>query len=145
MKGKPWTVEEEKQLREMVQASKRISEIAAFFGKSAASVRMKMRRLGLEVVVLQNPNTTTSNNDLPSIEEALEKLNNALTALETPGLDQSETLRLRSIIQGVKTYKELFADYVNYRALEAKVEKLLRELEKDEENASNLARKANSN
>ena len=138
MKGKPWTVEEEKQLREMVQAGKRIREIAVFFGKSRGSINQKLKRLGLKVVVQQIPQTTTSN-DLPSIEEALEKLNRALTALETPGLDQSETLRLRSIIQGVKTYKELFADYVNYRALEAKVEELIRELERDEEKASNVA------
>jgi len=128
-KGKPWTVEEEKQLREMVQAGKRVNEIAAFFGKSRGSISQKLKRLGLEVVVPQIPLTTTSD-DLPSIKEVLEKLNDALTALETVGLDQNETLRLRSIIQGVKTYKELFADYVNYRALEVKVEELIRELEK---------------
>jgi len=130
MKGKPWTVDEEKQLREMVQASKRISEIAAFFGKSQGSIKKKMKRLGLEVVVLQIQRTTTSK-DLPSIEDVLKMLHEALVALKTEGLDQSETLRLRSIIQGVKTYKELFADYVNYRALEVKVEELIRELERD--------------
>ena len=30
MKGKPWSIEEEKQLREMVQEHKRLNEIAGF-------------------------------------------------------------------------------------------------------------------
>jgi len=33
-------------------------------------------------------------------------------------LDQAETLRLRSIISGIKIYKKIFADYLNYRELE---------------------------
>jgi hypothetical protein len=124
MPGNPWTVEEEKQLREMVLAGKRLSEIVAFFGKSRGAVTEKIRRLGLKrVVVRRIPHTTTSN-DLPSIREVLEKLNRALTALETPGLDQPETLRLRTIIQGVKTYKELLADYVDYRGIEAELVEL---------------------
>ncbi len=61
MKGKPWSVEEEKQLREMVQEHKRLNEIAGFFGKSPASVKMKISRLKLVVVVRQIQHTTTSN------------------------------------------------------------------------------------
>jgi hypothetical protein len=38
--------------------------------------------------------------ELPSVEESLKKLSAALKALETPGLDQSEVLRLRGIIAG---------------------------------------------
>ena len=41
---------------------------------------------------------------------ALQKLNDALVSLETPGLDQAETLGLRSIIQGKKLYIEKFAE-----------------------------------
>ena len=59
-KGKPWSVEEEKQLREMVQEHKRLSEIAEFFGKSSASVKMKISRLKLVVVVRQIQRTTTN-------------------------------------------------------------------------------------
>jgi hypothetical protein len=64
-----------------------------------------MKRLGLKVVVRQIQRTTTSGDDLPSVREALLKLNTALNMLETPGLHKSETLRLRSIIQGVKAYR----------------------------------------
>jgi hypothetical protein len=92
-KGKPWTTKEEKQLRDMLQEGKRITEIAAAYGKSPSAVTQKMRRLGLEVVVLRNRAPTTTK-DLPNVEEALEKLRDAIIALETPGLDQSETMGL---------------------------------------------------
>ena len=63
------SVEEEKQLREMVQEHKRLNEIAEFFGKSPASIKMKISRLKLVVVVRQIQHTTTSNK-LPSVENA---------------------------------------------------------------------------
>ncbi len=88
MKGQPWTVEEEKQLREMLQAHRRLNEIVAFFGKSSESVKKKIKRLGLVVVVRQIQQTTTSN-DLPSVEKALLKLNHALVWLEAPGVFQA--------------------------------------------------------
>ena len=73
MKGKPWSVEEEKQLREMVQEHKRLNEIAGVFGKSLEAVRVKIRRLGLVVVDRKKKiicsTTTTSNLTLP--EEAM--------------------------------------------------------------------------
>jgi hypothetical protein len=77
MKGQPWTVEEEKQLRDMLQEHRKLHEIAAFFGKSPESVKKKINRLNLKVVVLQIPKTTTSN-VLPSVEKALQKLNDGI-------------------------------------------------------------------
>ena len=74
----------------------------------------------MEVVVLQIPKTTTSN-VLPSVEKALQKLNDALVSLETPGLDHAETLQFRSTIQGRKLYIEKFADFLNYQELEARL------------------------
>jgi hypothetical protein len=53
-----------------------------------------MKRLGLEVVVRQIQRITTSNDDLPSVREALLKLSSALNMLELPGFSKSETLRL---------------------------------------------------
>ncbi len=59
--------------------------------------------------------------ELPSIEEALKTLAAALVALDSPGLARTEVLRLRAIIMGTKIYKELLADYINYRRLEAEL------------------------
>jgi len=39
--GNRWSVEVEKQFREMVQGHKRVSEIAGFFGKSCESIKQK--------------------------------------------------------------------------------------------------------
>ena len=118
MKGKPWPPEEEKQLTQMLQANKSVRAIAKILDKIRDGVRVKMARLGLEEVVQPKSERTTTTNltlptELPSVEEALRTLSAALKALETPGLDQAEVLRLRSIISGVKIYKELFADYLD--------------------------------
>jgi hypothetical protein len=97
----------------------------SFDGRYAKdAIYKKVERLGLEVVdeEVHNLSTTTSNielpEEMPSIKEALKILCAALKALETPGLDRGEVLRLRSIISGVKTYKDLLVDYVDYRGLE---------------------------
>jgi len=83
-------------------------------------VNQKIRRLRLEVV-RQIPDTTTFDEELPSVEQALKTLNKALQGLETKGLEQAETLRFRGIIQGVKIYIERFADFLNYRELEQRL------------------------
>jgi hypothetical protein len=51
----------------------------------------------------------------------LKTLAAALKGLETPGLDKCEVLRLRGIIAGAKVYKELLADYMDYRGLEVEL------------------------
>lgn len=126
MKGKPWPVDKERKLRELVASGVNVAKIALTLGKSKDAILKKCSRLGLEVVgAVKITQTTTSkldlNADLPSVEEALKMLNAALKALDAPGLDKTETLRLRTIIQGIRIYKELLADYVNYRAIEAKL------------------------
>jgi hypothetical protein len=44
-----------------------------------------------------------------------------LKGLETPKLDKTDVLRLRGIIQGVKVYQELIAQYVDYRGFEVEL------------------------
>ena len=146
MRGKAWTVEEEKQLKQMLQEGKSVRVIARVLGKTRDCVRMKIARLGLNVVVhpKSQPRTTTKlalPEDLPSVGDQLKVLAAALDELKNPDLEQNDVLRLRTVIQGVKTYKDLFVDYVNYRALEQKVEELIHELERDREKSSGLARK----
>ncbi|MCW4002417.1 MAG: hypothetical protein NWE95_00685 [Candidatus Bathyarchaeota archaeon] len=145
MKGKPWTVEEEKQLQILLQANKSVRVIAKAMGKTRDCIRKKIARLGLEVVVHSESQRTTTTSlvlpsELPSIEEQLKVLSAALKALDQPGLEQAETLRLRSIIQGVKIYKELFADYLDYRGFEAEVLELKQRLAEEKAKSQNVAR-----
>jgi hypothetical protein len=141
MKGKPWTVKQEKQLRELVADGKDVNEISGVMEKSYASVAAKMRRLNIiqednnrDPAGSQLLSTLELPEDLPSVEEQMLVLAGALKELQKGGLDKSDVMRLRSIIVGVKAYKELFADYVDYRGIEQKVEeavKLLRRLEQE--------------
>ena len=84
MKGKPWTVEQEKQLRELVDSRESLEVIASKIGKSRAAIKMKMQRLGLEVVVRKPTDSRTTTSELvlpvelPSVEEALKMLAGAL-------------------------------------------------------------------
>jgi hypothetical protein len=128
VKGKPWTVDEEKHLQVLLKENKGIRAIAKALGKTRDSVRMKLARLEVEVVQGEKTMRSTSTcaswalpRELPSIEEELKVLAAALKALETPNLDKTEVLRLRGIIQGVKVYQELLADYLDYRGLDSEL------------------------
>jgi len=57
-------------------------------------------------------------------------LSAALKALEQPGLEQAETLRLRSIIQGVRSQGAL-CRYVDIKGFEAEVLELRRKLDSE--------------
>jgi len=130
VKGKPWTIEEENRLRQLLKANRSARAIARIMGKSRECVSMKIARLGLEVVTDENNCgvTTTSRlttlalpEELPSVEEQLKVLTAALEALRSPEVEKLDVLRLRAIIQGVRVYQELLAEYVDYRGIEAKV------------------------
>jgi hypothetical protein len=138
-KGKPWSVADERKLRDLRVKGKTVAEIAAIFKLSSDAVKQKLRRLGLKVVTMQNHMGTTTElilpEDLPSVEEALLKLVGAMKALEKQGLSKTEITRLRNIIQAVKIYKGLFADYLNYRDLERRL------IELEEKYAEELKRR----
>jgi hypothetical protein len=144
---KPWTNEEEKKLRMLVEERKPLNVIAGALGKSQEAVRMKIKRLGINVVEHSETERSSTSDlvlpeELPSVEEALKILCAALDALQHKGLDQAEVFRLRTIIQGCKIYKELLADYVNYRGIEAQIEKMVEEYERLLSEAKNVAPKA---
>ncbi len=123
-KGKPWTHEEEKQLRELRSQGCKVSEIAVAMGKSEEAIMKKLQRIGLKVVQQSVSNGTTSSceivlpKELYSVEEALGMLAGAMKILQTPGLSKTEVMRLRSLIQASSVYQAKFAEYVDYRGLE---------------------------
>jgi hypothetical protein len=77
----PWTVDEEKQLRVLLQEKKGVLAIATALGKTRDSVTMKLARLEVEVVQGEKTMRSTSTcaswalpAELPSIEEELKVL-----------------------------------------------------------------------
>jgi hypothetical protein len=138
VKGKPWSAEDEKKLKDWVTSGVSVEALVfSFDGQyTKDAIYKKMERLGLEVVDEEKKNNSTTTSlelelpaELPSVEETLLKLSAALKALEKPGLEKNEVLRLRGIIAGAKVYKELLADYMNYRGLEAKLLELKKKYE----------------
>jgi hypothetical protein len=127
-KGKPWSIELVKELRNLVEAKTSLTVIAEKLGKPEEAVRIKVRRLGLEVVDQRKKfrcSTTTAELVLPeelfSVEEVLKELHAAVLGLKAPGLDKTEVIRLRGIIAGCKVYKEMLVDYMDYRGLEVEL------------------------
>jgi hypothetical protein len=129
-KGKPWPADDEKNLKAWFTSGTTDFRVLAFSldGRyTEEAIRQKLIKLGLMKEQQQSAaNCCCSSNlelpeEMPSVEEALKILCAALKALEAPGLDKSEVLRLRSIISGIKTYKELFVDYLDYRGLEQRL------------------------
>ena len=64
-KGKPWSVDEERRLRELCSEGLKVSEIAVAMGKSEEAVMKKLQRLGLKVVQQRESNWTTLMKDWP--------------------------------------------------------------------------------
>jgi hypothetical protein len=131
MKGKPWSAEEEKKLKDWVGMGVSLDSLVfSFDGKySRNAIYQKMIDLGLREEEV--PCTESSSSlevklpeDLMSMEEAMQHLAAALTALKQPGLEQTEVFRLRTLVSALKTYKDLLTDYINYRRLEAELKDL---------------------
>jgi hypothetical protein len=92
--------------------------------KTYAAVLKKCERLGLEVDDTKRLRTSTSipmPKDLPSIEEALKRLAGALEVACSPGLSKVEVQRLQVVATLARTYKDILADYLDYRGVEAEL------------------------
>jgi hypothetical protein len=124
-----WTTEEEKQLLEMLP-EKDLQEIAKILNRSPDAVSMKCQRLGLagpprkeKKSSAKNPvkndsfsaTTTTPKlepvkfEDAPSPNEMVCLLAAAVQRLTEPDVSPSEIKRLRLVVQGAKTYINLYS------------------------------------
>jgi len=132
VKGKPWTKEREKALIVMVQKRKPFDVIAAALGTTGESVRMKIRRLGLEVVDREkNQWSTTSSlplpQELPSIENIMKRLSAALSGLEIPGIDKKEIVRLPAtdFSDAIKSQRKSFQQAIQKKPIHAKLDSMI--------------------
>jgi len=132
-KGKPWDINEERQLRDLVEQGKGIDEISRIMVKTQDAIRQKMIDLKLkeEKHAIHRKSRFSSSklelpSDLPTVEETLQILAAALRKGAEAGLDKDEVQRLQVVATLAKTYKELFADYLDYRGLEERLIELER-------------------
>jgi hypothetical protein len=138
-KGKPWTMEEEVALKELVDANTPLDAICVKLGRKPDAVYVKCLRLGITEKTYNRPSNVSLPKELPSVEDALKKLAAALDIVSTPGLEKAEVQRLQVLATLAKTYKEILSDYINYRGIEerlnnmeAKYDELLKETGKDD-------------
>jgi len=59
--------------------------------------------------------------ELPSVEEALKKLAGAIQASSEQRLSKVEVQRLQVVATLARAYKDILADYLDYRGIEAKL------------------------
>jgi len=138
-----WSVDEERTLGKLWREGVTDPEILAVrLKRKPEAIRKKLQRLGLVVGRDQTAKTTTNGvritderemldipEELPTVEEALKMQMGALNALRQPNLPRVEIMRLRAIIEGVKIYKGLFADYLDYRGIEKELVRIHKQLE----------------
>ena len=127
---KRWAIQEETELKTLVDANATVDEIAGKLQKTPGAVIVKCQRLGLQLHV--NGYVCSSvplPRELLSVEEAIKMLAGALRASVKPGLNKLEVQRLQTVANISKTYKELVVDYAHYRDVEQKVKVM------EEENA----------
>lgn len=144
---KRWTIQEETELKALVEGNATVDEIAGKLQKTPGAVIVKCRRLGLQ---LQTQGYVCSSlplpRELPSVEEATKMLAGALRASIKPGLNKLEVQRLQAVANISKAYKELVVDYAHYRDVEQKVKVMAEEnaqlrqmLKEFKERSSNLS------
>ena len=173
MRGKPWSVDEERHLRQLLEERRSLDEISIIMDKTRVSVKSKLFNSDLHLledatgtkkkvavavaavssplpfaaVPLSVPATDPSSAStiattvevacvekkspeqvLPSVEEQLKVMNEAIQALRQPGFSRSEASRLHNIVVAVKVYQELFVKFMDYCGLEVEVLELRRQL-----------------
>lgn len=120
-KGIPWTVEEEIQLKNLIEAKTSVDTIASTLKRTRTAILLKCQRLGLMPSDQVTNNALALPAELPSVEDTLKDLAAALQAAKAPGLNKVEVQRLQAIANLARTYKEILADYLDYRGVEAKL------------------------
>jgi hypothetical protein len=131
---KPWSVEEERRMKELLESGSNARQVAVSLGKSFEGVRQKMFRLGLREKSLPELAHSGSSNLpvsrlLPTLEEALIDLYDAIRGLKQPGLSEADVERLRSVILGIKVYKECYVELRRFREAEDRIMELTKQLD----------------
>ena len=120
-KGIPWKIEEEIQLKKLIDAKTPINVIAPTLKRTPTAILLQCQRLGLVPSDCVTKSMLPLPDELPSVEETLKELAGALRAAKEPGLNKVEVQRLQAIATLARTYKEILADYMNYREIEEKL------------------------
>ena len=122
---KRWTIQEENELKTLIEANTNVEEIAVKLKKTPGAVILKSQRLGLQLQVKGFIDTSISlPRELPSLQEATKIMAGAMSGIVKPGLNRLEILRLQTAANISKAYKELAIDLAHYRDIELKLKEM---------------------
>jgi len=122
---KRWTPQEETELKALIEANTNVEEIAAKLQKTPGAVIVKCQRLGLQLQVKGYVDSSISlPRELPSVQEATKIMAGAMKASVKPGLNRLEILRLQTVANISKSYKDLAIDLAHYRDIELKLKEM---------------------
>lgn len=122
-----WKKSDVEKLRGLIEQEESWDVIAAELDRTVDAVKMKAKRLGLNVVVEGGKGSTTTNDlpeELPSVEDVLKVLSRVLKQLDRPGLEMSEIQRLQAMVATIRTYEHMLGNYLHYRDIEKRLVKL---------------------
>jgi hypothetical protein len=134
-KGKPWSVEDEVKLRDLLKSGMHVSQIAAELGKTVVAVDLKLRRLGLKdddgrgTVVLSSSSGAGVPADILNVEEVARIHSDVIRALMQPNLKPSEVKRLKILEDALWKHRVIAADLAKYKEMERQVAELKRKFE----------------
>ncbi len=134
-KGRPWDIDEERQLRQLVEEGESVESICKIMVKTHDAITQKLFDLKLKIVkeekiAVSGKKTIFSSSKLvlpvnmPNVEETLQILAAALLKSAEAGLSKDEVQRLQVVATLAKTYKDAFAEYLDYRGIEERLDKL---------------------
>ena len=127
-----WSVEEERQLVDMVETGMPLKDICEVFHRSPEAVKLKIRRLGLKSVAHASEGSkllSTTTTGLPEIkpkqlltmEEMLKLLMGAVELLRQPGISGLELKRCRTIVSMARSYLSMLQIYEHVVDLEQRI------------------------
>jgi hypothetical protein len=148
VRGKSWSVDEERLLRRLVEEGKSLAGIAAIMGKSREAVRQKKFNLGLCKPSEEQRTRLTEKRDpfsssrlqppseLPNVEESLKILASAMLKITEPGLSKEEVQRLHVAADLASKYKDAYAECMHYREIEQRLNEMEQEYEQSKNKKS---------
>jgi len=134
-RGKPWDINEIRRLHQLVEEGKSVDEICRIMVKTRDAVIQKMFDLKLKSVKekkirVSGKKTIFSSSqlvipeDLPTVEDTLKILAASLLKSTEAGLCRDEVFRLQATANLAKNYKDAFAEYLDYRGIEERMDRL---------------------
>ena len=139
MTGKVWTSEQEAELRALVEQKSDVDLIAVKLGKTPKAVINKCQRMGIALASSGYVTTSVSiPKELPSVEMTAGILAGALKASVKPGLNRVEVQRLQTVANISKAYKELIVDFARYREVETKLNLVIEQYAKLQQDLKEL-------